>query len=106
MHEAYISLVDSVHTPRSFCPMTWQLSSRVLALQSQHSLPYNDKSWVRDASVKRVDAVTLTSRLRLRPDDCDDGLWEDDVAGGWNDSGGGSMDGCDDVDITSCCAIA
>lgn len=62
--------------------MTWQLSSRVLALQSQHLLPYNNKSWVRDASVKRVDAVTLTSRLRLRADDCDDGLWEDDGAGG------------------------
>jgi len=26
--------------------------------------------------------VTLTSRLRLRPDDCDNGLWDDDVARG------------------------
>jgi hypothetical protein len=86
--------------------MTWQLSILVLALQSQHSLPYNDNSWFRVASVKRVEAVTLTSRLRLRPDDCDDGLWEDDGAGGRNDSGGGSMDGRDDVDITSRSAVA
>jgi len=74
MHGAHIPRKIFVHTPRSFCPMTWQLSSRVLALQSQHSLPYNDKSWFRIVSVKRIDAVPLTSRLRLRPDDCDDGL--------------------------------
>jgi hypothetical protein len=86
--------------------MTWQLSSRVLALQSQHLLPYNDKNWLRVASVKRVEAVTLTSRLHLRPDDCDDGLWEDNVPGGRNDSGGGRICGCDEVDITRCCAVA
>jgi len=86
--------------------MTWQLSTLVLALQSQHSLPYNDSSWFRVASVKRVEAETLTSRLRLRPDDWDDGLWEDEVAGGRNDSGGGSIDGRDDVDMTPRSAVA
>ena len=106
MHEAHVSLVDFAHTPRSFCRMTWQLSSHVLALQSQHWLPYNDKSWLRVASVKRVEAVILTSRLRLRLDDCDDGLWEDDIPGGRNDSVGGSICGCDEVDITRGCTVA
>ena len=50
--------------------------------------------------------MTLTSRLRLRLDDYNDGLWEDDVAGGRTDLGGGSTGGCDDVDITPCCAVA
>jgi hypothetical protein len=105
MHKAHASLVDFAHTSLSFCPMTWQLSTRVLALQSQRSLPCSDKSWFCVDSAKRVEAVTLTSRLRLRPDDRDDGLCEDDVAGRRNDSGGGSTGGCD-VDISPCCAVA
>ncbi len=106
MHEAHASSIDSAHTLRPFCPMTCQLSRRVLALQSQYWLPYNDRSWFPVASVKRVEAVILTSRLRMRLDDCDDELWEDDVAGGRNDSGGGSIGGCHDVDITPCCTVA
>lgn len=43
--------------------------------------------------------MTLASRLRLVPDECDDGLREDGVPGGGNDSGGGITCGCDEFDI-------